>query len=145
VKKLADNKRDAAEMQAKLFGINAFHLADDPTKTSGPPVKLKPVPHLNFAPLENAVERLKKSAKTYDEALLAKGAAAPERVKAQLFDIGRKAEAALAPDAGLPGRTWYKNLIYAPDGSRDTGPRRCPACAKPLKKKNGTMRTNTLR
>jgi len=114
VKKLADNKRDAAEMQAKLFGINAFHLVDDPTKTSGPPVKLKPVPHLNFAPLENAVERLKKSAKTYDEALLAKGAAAPERVKAQLFDIGRKAEAALAPDAGLPGRTWYKNLIYAP-------------------------------
>jgi len=114
VKKLADNKRDAADMQAKQFAINAFHLVDDPTKTSGPPPVLKPVPHINFAPLENAVDRLKKSAKEYDAALLAKGAAAPERVKAQLFDIGRKAEAALTLEIGLPGRDWYKNLIYAP-------------------------------
>jgi N-acetylated-alpha-linked acidic dipeptidase len=114
VKKLADNKREAADTQAKQFAINAFHLADDPTKTSGPPVKLASVPHINFAPLENAVDRLKKSAKDYDAALLAKGAAAPERIKAQLFDIGRKAEAALTSETGLPGRDWYKNLIYAP-------------------------------
>jgi N-acetylated-alpha-linked acidic dipeptidase len=126
VKKLADNKREAADMQAKQFAINAFHLADDPTKTSGPPVALKPVPHINFAPLENAVDRLKKTAKTYDEALLAKGANQPERVKAQLFDIGRKAEAALAPAAGLPGRDWYKNLIYAPGRLTGYAPKTLP-------------------
>jgi N-acetylated-alpha-linked acidic dipeptidase len=126
VKKLADNKREAAEMQAKLFAINAFHLADDPTKTSGPPVKLATVPHINFAPLENAADRLKKTAKAYDDALLVKGAGQSERVKAQLFDIGRKAEAALAPDAGLPGRDWYKNLIYAPGRLTGYAPKTLP-------------------
>jgi len=126
VKKLADNKRDAAETQAKLFALNAFHLVDDPTKTSGPPVGLKPVPHINFAPLENAVDRLKKTAKDYDAALLAKGAAQPERVKAQLFDIGRKAEAALTIEAGLPGRNWYKNLIYAPGRLTGYAPKTLP-------------------
>jgi N-acetylated-alpha-linked acidic dipeptidase len=114
VKKLADTKRDAAEMQAKMLNMNAFHLADDPSKSSGAPTPLKPVPHFNFSPLENAVDRLKRSAKTYDEALLAKGPSQPDRIKAQLFDMARRTEATLAPDAGLPGRTWYKHLIYAP-------------------------------
>jgi N-acetylated-alpha-linked acidic dipeptidase len=101
-------------MQAKMLNINAFHLADDPSKSSGAPTPLKPVPHFNFSPLENAVDRLKKIAKAYDEALLAKGPSQPDRVKAQLFDLARRTEAVLAPDTGLPGRTWYKHLIYAP-------------------------------
>ncbi len=114
VKKLANGKRDAADMQAKMLATNAFHLADDPTKTSGPPAPLKTVPHFNFAPLENAVDRLKKSAKAYDAALLAKGPGASDRTKGELFDLARDTEATLAPDIGLPGRPWYKNLIYAP-------------------------------
>src|SRR6266446_3928818 len=37
VKKLADTKRDAADAQAKMLAGGAYHLADDPTKTSGAP------------------------------------------------------------------------------------------------------------
>jgi len=114
VKKLADAKRDAAEAQAKMLSSEAFRLADDPTKTSGTPAALKSVPHFNFAPLENAVDRLKASAKAYDAALAAHGPTLPEKTKAQLFDLARETEETLAPDAGLPGRPWYKNLIYAP-------------------------------
>src|SRR6266446_5870198 len=69
VKKLADTKREAADAQAKMLTAGAYRLADDPTKTSGAPTALKSVPHFNFAPLENAVDRLKKSAKAYDTAL----------------------------------------------------------------------------
>src|SRR5947209_17563420 len=36
------------------------------------------------------------------------------RTASQLFSLTRETEETLAPDIGLPGRDWYKNLIYAP-------------------------------
>ena len=114
VKKLADTKRDAADMQAKMLASSAFRLADDPGKTSGMPAALKPVPHFNFAPLENAMDRLKQSAKAYDTALMVHAATMAPKTASQLFEQTRETEETLAPDTGLPGRGWYKNLIYAP-------------------------------
>src|SRR5215471_8758880 len=114
VKKLADTKREAAETQAKMLAANAFRLSDDPTKTSGPPTALKRVPHFNMAPLENAVDHLKRSAKAYDTALGAKGASQSNATKAKLIELARLAEQSLIVDVGLPGRDWYKHLIYAP-------------------------------
>jgi N-acetylated-alpha-linked acidic dipeptidase len=126
VKKLADTKRDAADAQAKMLAANAFRLADDPTKTSGVPPALKVVPHFNFAPLENAVDRLKKSAKDYDTALGAKGTGLAEQSKTRLFELAREAEAALAPEVGLPGRGWYKHLLYAPGRYTGYDPKTLP-------------------
>ena len=68
IKKLAGDKHEAADTQAKLLSDRVFQLAADPTKTSGAPTPLKPVPKFEFAPLENALERLKKSAHAYDAA-----------------------------------------------------------------------------
>ena len=114
VKKLADTKRDAAELQSKMLASNAFRLADDPGKTRGNPEPLKSVPHFNFAPLENALDHLKRSARGYDAALAAKSSTLSARTASQLFSLTRETEETLAPDIGLPGRDWYKNLIYAP-------------------------------
>jgi len=114
VKKLADDKREEAETQAKLLRDRAFQLAADPTKSSGLPTALDRVPHLEFAALEDAVDRLKHSAKAYDDALAknASGLSGPRlaHLQALMLDLDQT----LAPDVGLPGRTWYKNLIYAP-------------------------------
>ena len=126
VKKLADTKREAADAQAKMLAAAAYRLADDPTKTSGMPTALKPVPHFNFAPLENAVDRLKKSAKAYDTALADNGAKQSDKTKAQLFELTRQTEETLAPDVGLPGRTWYKNLMYAPGRYTGYDPKTMP-------------------
>ncbi len=119
VKRLADTKRQAAETRARLLAADAYRLSDDPTKTSGPPRALKRVPHFNFAPLENAIDHLKRSAKAYDTALAAKGAAQSSATKVKLIELAQQAEQSLAVDVGLPGRDWYKNLIYAP--GRQTG------------------------
>ncbi|HXJ00255.1 MAG TPA: transferrin receptor-like dimerization domain-containing protein, partial [Micropepsaceae bacterium] len=126
VKKLADTKREAADAQAKMLSGNAYRLADDPTKTAGAPTPLKSVPHFNFAPLENAVDGLKKSAKAYDTALAANGASQSDKTKADLFELTRQTEETLAPDVGLPGRTWYKNLIYAPGRYTGYDPKTLP-------------------
>jgi N-acetylated-alpha-linked acidic dipeptidase len=114
VKKLADDKREEAETQANLLRDRAFQLAADPTKSSGLPTTLERVPHLEFAALEAAVDRLKRSAKAYDDALAKSvpdlSGARLARVQVLMFDIDQT----LAPKVGLPGRAWYKNLIYAP-------------------------------
>ena len=114
VKKLADNKREEAETQAKLLHDRAFQLAADPTKSSGIPTALDRVPHVEFAPLEDAVDRLKRSAKSYDDALAknATGLSGARLARLQLLMLD--VDQTLAPSVGLPGRSWYKNLIYAP-------------------------------
>ena len=61
VKKLADNKREAAETQAKMLADNVFALAPIRPRASGDPTALKPVPQVDFAPLDAAVTRLKAS------------------------------------------------------------------------------------
>jgi N-acetylated-alpha-linked acidic dipeptidase len=114
VKRLADTKRQGAENQAKMLAADAYRLSDDPTKTSGSPTALKSVPHFNMAPLENAVDHLKRSAKAYDTALAAKSAAQSNATRAKLIELARQTEQSLAVDVGLPGRDWYKHLIYAP-------------------------------
>jgi N-acetylated-alpha-linked acidic dipeptidase len=126
VKRLADTKRGAAETQAKLLASNAYRLADDPTRPSRLPTALKSVPHFNMAPLENAVDHLKRSARAYDTALAAKGARQSETAKGKLIELARQTEQSLVVDVGLPGRNWYKNLIYAPGRYTGYAPKTLP-------------------
>jgi N-acetylated-alpha-linked acidic dipeptidase len=114
VQKLADDERHQAETQSGLLRDRAFQLAADPTKSSGLPTPLDRVPHLEFAALENAVDRLQRSAKAYDEALAKNGADLPSARLEQLQSLILTIDRTLAPETGLPGRPWYKNLIYAP-------------------------------
>jgi N-acetylated-alpha-linked acidic dipeptidase len=115
VKKLADSKREEADTQAKLLHDRAFQLAADPTKSSGLPTALDRVPPIDFAPLDAAVARLKHSAKAYDDALTKNASHLSAAQLAHLQALMLTIDQTLAPDnVGLPGRSWYKNLIYAP-------------------------------
>jgi N-acetylated-alpha-linked acidic dipeptidase len=127
VKKLADDNREAAEKQATLLKENVFSLTADPTKPSGLPTALKPVPQFDFAPLDSAVARLTKSAKAYDDALAANGATLPPDRLAHLQALMQSIDQTLTPDAGLPRRTWFKNLIQAPGTLTGYGTKTLPA------------------
>jgi N-acetylated-alpha-linked acidic dipeptidase len=115
VKALATTKRETQTQQQRMITADAFRLADDPTLTRGPPTPLKPVPFFNFAPLENAVVRLRASAKAYDDALKARGATLSPEVRGRLVALAGRTEQALLQEPGLPGgRGWYRNMVYAP-------------------------------
>ena len=114
VKSLADERRRAAKTQARMLAQNVYRLAADPSRIKTDPVILKPVPKIDFTPLQAAVRRLSKSATEFDAALAARGRSLPDNVVDGLFDITREADQAVAPETGLPGRPWYRNLIYAP-------------------------------
>lgn len=114
VKKLEKDNREAAAMQAKMLAANAFKLADDPTKSSGNPTALKPVPKIDLAPMEAAVKKLSASAKAYDAAFAKNAAHLAPAARTRLMSLMQTIDQTLAPPEGLPGRIWYKNLIYAP-------------------------------
>lgn len=119
VKKLADKKRREAQTQLAMLRDRSFHLAADPTKTHGDPTPLKPVPKIDFAPLDKAVARLKASAQKYDTAIAARFAQAPAAKRDRVRALTGTIDQTLAPEVGLPGRNWYRNLIWAP--GRNTG------------------------
>jgi N-acetylated-alpha-linked acidic dipeptidase len=114
VKKLADNRREAAETQKKMLADNAYILADDPTKPHANPAKLAEVPKFDFGALDSAAAKLKTSAKAYDDAIAAGGAHLSAGDLAKLQGLMQSIDQTLLVDQGLPGRSWYKNLIYAP-------------------------------
>jgi N-acetylated-alpha-linked acidic dipeptidase len=114
VKKLADTRREAQQSQAAMLKDNVYALAADPTQTNGLPTALKAVPTFDFKPLEDATAKLKASAAAYDAALAKNGAGLPPDRLAKLQGLMLTIDQTLAPDTGLPGRPWYKNLITAP-------------------------------
>jgi N-acetylated-alpha-linked acidic dipeptidase len=115
--KLADAEREHAQKLDVLHADQVFELSADPTRPVGPPATESEVPYLDFAPLDNAVERLKRSAKAYDEAYqhaAGNGLAIESAQRAELNRLLQGLEHALTSDDGLPGRPWFKHLIYAP-------------------------------
>ncbi len=115
--KLTEDKRKSNEELDKLLDQNAFVLAADPTRVVLPPTREPAVPYLNFAPLDNVVPRLQASAKAYD-ALYAKLDAGELKLSpAQIGELNgllQGMEQSLTQVRGLPGREWFKHLIYAP-------------------------------
>jgi N-acetylated-alpha-linked acidic dipeptidase len=113
LKKLLTSERDHAQILDRLLTQNAFTLAADPTQPWGPPDREIDVPNLDFTPLDAALARLKTSAIAYDRAAGSAAATPADRIaKADMIIQG--AEQAMTDDRGLPGRPWYKHLIYAP-------------------------------
>ena len=109
VEKLADDARAAADQQKALLAANAYQVVDGDMK--GTPVPRAAVPAFDFKPLDAAVATLTSSADKYAKA--AGGNLSPEHKK-KAMAIMRDIDATLLDETGLPGRPWYRNMIYAP-------------------------------
>ena len=114
---LTDQKRKSAEELGKLLDQHAFTLAADPKRPVSAPERDPEVPYLDLAPLDNAAARLEKSAQAYDRlyAKLEVGSSKLSPAQSQQLDeLLRGMEGTLLYARGLPGRDWYKHMIYAP-------------------------------
>jgi len=111
--KLADTMRQHGEALDKALDAGAYALADDPGRKWAAPEWEDVVPTIAFGPLDAAVARLKASAASYDAAATGAAELKPDR-RAQLDAILLGVEQSLTDERGLPGRPWYKHLIYAP-------------------------------
>jgi N-acetylated-alpha-linked acidic dipeptidase len=114
---LAEHIRQRTTELSSLLDSDAFGLASDPKRPLHPPPREAAVPYLNFAPLDNAVLRLLQTAARYDgayDAAAKLGLALDPVQRTELNDLLRSLEQLLTAEQGLPGRTWFKHLIYAP-------------------------------
>ena len=117
VMKLTDDMRGETDRHNRLLRDGMFKLAADPTEPYVPPDAEAPVPHLNFAPLENALARLAESAAAHDRArralLIADGQLSLDQAR-EVDAILYRTERAMTHSDGLPGRPWFVHQIYAP-------------------------------
>ncbi len=116
VSELADTQREETADRNQAIEKKYYEASVDPTEKWVTPKPQDPVPHFNFAPLENARDRLQQSAQAYQAALEQAGPGAAglsSDAHGQLDQVLLKSERALL-GGGLPRRPWYMHQIYAP-------------------------------
>jgi len=130
IEELAGEMREKTVEKNRLIREGAYVAAADPKETYIPPRPEDPVPHLNFSPLENALESLRVSTQAYQAALSSAkskaGSLAPEQAEA-LNAVLMSLERSLGRDEGLPGRSWYTHYLYAPGFYTGYGVKTLPA------------------
>ncbi|HSB62051.1 MAG TPA: M28 family metallopeptidase, partial [Vicinamibacteria bacterium] len=127
VAKLADDARTETEEASRLLRDGTLQLAADPREPFVAPSPRPPVPYLNLAPLRNAVARLQASARAYREALDRRaGTPPPPEAEARFEAAVIGAERLLTAPEGLPGRPWYRHLLYAPGAYTGYGVKTLP-------------------
>jgi len=117
LEKLLKDKQDEIRERNQELDEGVFKATFDPRKPTVAPAREEVPPHLNFAPMQNAVDALTRSAERYHKALTQKQNALSDSEAANLAALNTKlieSERKLTNDEGLPRRPWFKHLLYAP-------------------------------
>ena len=117
LQKMVSGKQEEIRETNQELEEGVFKAKFDPRRPTVAPVKEEIPPHLNFAPLENALETLTKSAKHYQQALGKKQSSLGDQSANKLAAVNHDlmtTERGLMNEDGLPRRSWYKHLLYAP-------------------------------
>jgi len=116
-KLLADKQEEIRERNLEL-DEGVFKATFDLRHPTVAPAREEVPPHINFAPMQNAVDSLTGSAKHYQQALSQKQTSLDDDAfAAKLGALNRElieSERRLTNADGLPRRSWYKHLLYAP-------------------------------
>jgi len=113
IAELEDDLREEIQTHNRLLDEKSFELAADPLKTFVPPARREAVPHLNLAPLRNALERLVAAAGAH--ALVARAPLdGPASEQSAIDVLLYQTERLLTRTEGLPRRPWFRHQIYSP-------------------------------
>jgi N-acetylated-alpha-linked acidic dipeptidase len=139
VKKLLKNMQDEIHERNKEISEGVFIATADPKKRYVPPPVEEVPPYLNFAPLENASDALTRSSDRYERTLKKFGENTDKSMAGEtLIDINQKliqSERKLTDEAGLPGRPWFKHMIYAPGAYTGYGVKTIPGVRESIEQK----------
>jgi N-acetylated-alpha-linked acidic dipeptidase len=138
LQKLRDTRDDQIAERNRQLEEGVFSATSDPKEPTQAPKRETPPPHLNFAALQNAIDALQHAADDYERVVQRaheNGGAALSR--ASLASVNTKllqAERAMTNPAGLPGRPWYKHLLYAPGLYTGYGVKTMPAAREAIER-----------
>ena len=145
LKELVETQRAKALETNQELDEGVFAATTDPRRPTVAPARAVIPPHLNFAPLDNAVDALTRSAKRYQEARKAArsggtggaaGGARPSAVELKrLNELLIQSERRLTDPDGLPGRPWYRHMVYAPGEYSGYGAKTLPGVREAIELK----------
>ena len=118
LEKLLKDKQDEFTERNLELQEGVFKATNDPRRPTSPPPTEAVPPYMNFAPMKNAIDLLKKSSEHYSKVLSkwreqGSPALPAEKVGVINADLLRVPRLFLN-EKGLPERPWFKNQIYAP-------------------------------
>jgi N-acetylated-alpha-linked acidic dipeptidase len=117
IKKLLSDKQEEIRDRNDAIDQHLYDAASDPRHPMLAPPKRVVPPFLNFAPLDNALSAVDKSAKRYSKAINSFGRNNDGAGRDNLTALNAsliQTERSLTSSDGLPRRPWFKHLIYAP-------------------------------
>ncbi|HEX4601429.1 MAG TPA: transferrin receptor-like dimerization domain-containing protein [Gemmatimonadales bacterium] len=140
VKKLLSDAQDEARERNRELDEGVFAATADPRQVSVAPPREEVPPHLNFAPLDNALDALTRAAGRYEKAFTKAQANGGGAFKgpdvAALNATLLRVERALTTSEGLPRRPWYRHAIYAPGYYTGYGVKTLPGVREAIEQKS---------
>ncbi len=139
LKTLSQKTQDDIRERNREIEEGVFKATNDPKRPLVAPAVEAVPPHLNFAPMENAVEALTRSAGEYHKALeqaSANGGAA--LASASLVQVNKmliESERKFTTAEGLPNRPWFKHQLYAPGFYTGYAAKTVPAVREAIEQK----------
>lgn len=110
VKRLAADQREQDRALKDLGRDDVFKLTSNPVDPMAAPEDKGVTPLIDMLALEDASDHLTRASRAVDAAF---DRAAPDKV-AKAMAMLKGVDQLLLDKDGLPGRPWYRNLIYAP-------------------------------
>jgi N-acetylated-alpha-linked acidic dipeptidase len=139
---LAKHEADSITELNRDVRDGVFSATNDPRRPTIAPDTLALAPHLDFAPLQNGAEALSRAAAAYSQAVTAveanDGVALASPAVASVNTTLVQSERALTSPQGLPGRPWYRHLIYAPGLYTGYGVKTVPAVREAIEQHQWT-------
>jgi N-acetylated-alpha-linked acidic dipeptidase len=120
---LRDRRADEITERNTAIDEGAYAATNDPRAPTIAPPRLAPAPHLNFAPLLDALDSLDHASKRYETAYAKWNGTGPTLAgtagggSTSLHALNTQllgSERLLTSPEGLPRRGWYRHLLYAP-------------------------------
>jgi N-acetylated-alpha-linked acidic dipeptidase len=134
VTKYTDKLRSDTENHNKLVADGTYDLASDPNdKLKTPAIKVT-IPYINFAPIYNAMDELKKQANEFAD--ISKNKSLNKDEANTLNAILKKIESQMTREHGLPRRPWYRHHIYAPGFYKGYGVKTLPGVREAIEQKD---------
>jgi N-acetylated-alpha-linked acidic dipeptidase len=139
LQRLAEDQRNQIRDRDRQISEGVFNASSDPQHPTPQPKTEALPPHLNFAPMQDALDALNQSADHYQrvyaqagkDGASALGRAALVRINLALLQTER----ALTNADGLPGRPWFKHQLYAPGFYTGYGVKTVPAVREAIEQK----------
>jgi N-acetylated-alpha-linked acidic dipeptidase len=137
---LADVMKVAADQRAKdrtladLRRDGDFALSSSPTDPTVAPADKGVTPLIDMLALQNASDHLTRAAGAAD-AMLGHEDSLPPATQARINASLQNIDQLLLDPQGLPGRPWYKNLIYAPGTLTGYGAKTLPGVREAIEQR----------